>query len=139
MKNKINKSLGFLLPVLSLALTLGIGGCRKDVSSTPVIKSVRNYTLQPGDSVLTSAGPGQWIVISGSNLKGALQIVFDGVPSSFNDALFTDTAAVVLIPAVIPFPTVPSAQLNTINYVTTHGQTTFTFPILPPAPSISSV
>ena len=118
-------------------------GCKKDNSSsskgTPVITSIRNYVAHPGDSLLSSVGTGQWIVISGKNLKGALAINFDGVKGSFNDAWFSDTSAIALIPAVIAFPTVPSDKLNTIQYVTNHGQTTFSFPIIAPAPTITGV
>jgi len=118
-------------------------GCKKDASSsskgTPVITAIRNYVAHPGDSLLTSVGTGQWVVISGKNLKGALAINFDGVKASFNDAWFSDTSAIALIPAVIAFPSVPSDKLNTIQYITNHGQTTFSFPIVAPAPSISGV
>ena len=70
-----------------------------------------------------------------------MNIYFDGVASSFNDALFSDTSAVVLIPSVIAFPSVAAKELNTIQYVTTHqvSKTTFSFSILPPAPTITSV
>lgn len=132
----------FLLLVLLAAVALVQPGCKKDSSpstGTPVITSVRNYVAHPGDSLLTSVGTGQWVVISGKNLKGALQINFDGVKASFNDAWFSDTSAIALIPAVIAFPTVPAKQLNTIQYVTTHGQTTFSFSIVPPAPTISGI
>jgi len=139
MKN--NKSIrrnGWLL-LLLLSLLMGMGSCKKDNAATPSIRSVRMYAPHPGDSLLTLAGPGQWIVISGNNLKGALQIQFDGVASSFNEALFSDTNAVVLIPAVIAFPSVPTEKLNTITYITTHGQTTFKLTILPPGPTISAI
>jgi hypothetical protein len=132
----------YLLLALLATVALVQPGCKKDSSpstGTPVITSVRNYVAHPGDSLLTSVGTGQWVVISGKNLKGALQINFDGVKGSFNDAWFSDTSAIVLIPAVIAFPMVPAKQLNTIQYVTTHGQTTFSFSIVPPAPTISGI
>lgn len=132
---------------LLLALLAGVvfmqSGCKKDDSSsskgTPVITAIRNYVAHPGDSLLSSVGTGQWVVISGKNLKGALTINFDGVKGSFNDAWFSDTSAIALIPAVIAFPTVPSDKLNTIQYITNHGQTTFSFPIIAPAPTITGV
>ena len=132
----------YLLLVLLAAMVLAQQSCKKDSSpstGTPVITSIRNYVAHPGDSLLTSVGTGQWVVISGKNLKGALQINFDGVKASFNDAWFSDTSAIALIPSVIAFPTVPAKQLNTIQYVTTHGQTTFSFSIVPPAPTIAGI
>jgi len=131
-----------LLLVIIAAIFLSLPSCKKEntfSTGTPTIKSIRNYVPHPGDSILTSVGPGQWVVISGTNLKGALHIYFDGVAASFNDAWFSDTSAVVLIPAVIAFPSVPATTLNTINYVTTHGQTTFSFSIIAPAPTISGI
>lgn len=132
-----------LLWLIVLAAVIVIqSGCKKDQAystATPVIKAVRNYVASPGDSVLHSVGPGRWVVVTGQNLKGALQIYFDGVKASFNDAWFSDTSAIVLIPAVIAFPTVPSTQLNTIRYVTNHGETSFSFNIVAPAPTISAV
>lgn len=117
-------------------------GCKKDQTystATPVITGVRNYVASPGDSLLSKVGPGQWVVVRGQNLKGALQIYFDGTKASFNDAWFSDTSAVVLIPSVIAFPTVAANQLNTIRYVTTHGEASFSFSIIAPAPTISGV
>ncbi|MVN23076.1 glycan-binding surface protein [Mucilaginibacter arboris] len=131
-----------LLLVSITAIILIQTGCKKETSystGTPVITRIRNYVASPGDSVLSKVGTGQWVVISGRNLKGALQIYFDGTAASFNDAWFSDTSAIALIPAVIAFPSVPSKQLNTIRYVTTHGETTFSFPIVAPAPSITSI
>ncbi|WPU98417.1 glycan-binding surface protein [Mucilaginibacter sp. cycad4] len=132
-----------LLLALLAAAAFTQYGCKKDASSAskgaPVITAIRNYVAHPGDSLLSSVGTGQWIVISGKNLKGALSINFDGVKGSFNDAWFSDTSAIVLIPAVIAFPSVPSDKLNTIQYITNHGQTTFSFPIVAPAPTISGI
>ncbi|NII29729.1 hypothetical protein HB364_31920 [Pseudoflavitalea sp. X16] len=113
--------------------------CKKDTSNSPVITGVRNFSPAPGDSVLNSLEPGQWVVLLGHSLKGATQIAFNGVPASFNSALFSDTSAAVQVPSVIPFPSVPAEQLNTIRYVTPEGATTFTFKIAAPAPTITSV
>jgi hypothetical protein len=140
---KLNHIKSCLLLVLLATAAFIQPGCKKDNTSsskgTPVITAIRNYVAHPGDSLLSSVGTGQWIVISGKNLKGALSINFDGVKGSFNDAWFSDTSAIALIPAVIAFPSVPSDKLNTIQYITNHGQTTFSFPIVAPAPTISGV
>jgi len=140
---KLNHIKSCLLLVLLAAAAFMQSGCKKDASSsskgTPVITAIRNYVAHPGDSLLSSVGTGQWVVISGKNLRGALAINFDGVKGSFNDAWFSDTSAIALIPAVIAFPSVPSDKLNTIQYITNHGQTTFSFPIIAPAPTISGI
>jgi hypothetical protein len=144
MKKALNNVNNYLLLVLIAGLSFLQASCKKDSNSTgstgtPVITAIRNYVAHPGDSILHNVGTGQWVVISGRNLKGALQINFDGVKGSFNDAWFSDTSAIALIPAVIAFPSVPQKTLNTIQYITTHGQTTFSFSIVPPAPSIASI
>ncbi|MEO6981097.1 MAG: hypothetical protein ABI113_22060, partial [Mucilaginibacter sp.] len=141
MKKLVYNANNYLLLVIIAAIFFSLPACKKESTSagTPVIRAVRNYVPHPGDSVLSSVGTGQWVVISGSNLKGALHIYIDGVAASFNDAWFSDTSAVVLLPTVIAFPSVPAKALNTINYVTTHGQTTFAFSIVAPAPTISGV
>jgi len=136
-----NVSTCLLLVVLAV-MALTQTGCKKDKSTstgTPVITGIRDYVAHPGDSLISKVGTGQWVVITGHNLKGALDIYFDGTAAQFNDAWSSDTAAIALIPSVIAFPTVPTKELNTIRYVTTHGETTFSFPIVAPAPSITSI
>jgi hypothetical protein len=137
---KIVYNLIYVLMVSGIATTLMVlPGCKKETSNAPVINGVRSYLVSPGDSVINSLVPGQWVVLLGHNLKGAVQISFNGVPASFNSALFSDTSAAVMVPAVIPFPTVSADQLNTIRYVTPNGTTTFTFNIVAPPPTITSI
>ena len=128
------------LPLLCLGILLiSLPACRKEISNGPVITGVRNYAPAPGDSLIKSLIPGQWVVLLGHNLKGATQVYFNGVLTSYNSALFSDTSSAVQVPSVIPFPTVAADQLNTIRYVTPNGSTTFTFNITAPAPTITSV
>jgi hypothetical protein len=79
------------------------------------------------------------VVIHGQNLKNAVRILFDGVDASFNYGVFADDMAVVQIPSVIPFNSVPPTLLNTITYVTTSGTTTFQFNYNYPAPAITGI
>jgi len=143
MKNLLNRANSHLLLVLIAIIFFIQQGCKKETSSSssgsPEITGIRNYVASPGDSLITRVGTGKWIVITGKNLRGALQIYFNGVKGSFNDSWFSDTSAIVLMPAVIAFPTVEPSQLNTIRYVTTHGETTFSFPIVAPAPTITGI
>jgi len=120
-------------------LLISLPACKKESSNAPVITEVHNYAASPGDSVIQSLIPGQWVVLMGHNLQGAVQVFFNGVPTSFNSALFSETSAAVQVPAVIPFPSVAADQLNTIRYVTPNGSTTFTFNITAPPPTITSV
>jgi hypothetical protein len=136
---KILYSRIYLLLFSIAAAFILLPGCKKESLNAPVITGVRNYEPAPGDSVLQSLVPGQWVVLLGKNLKNAIQISFDGTPANFNSGLFSDTSAVVQVPSVIPFPSVPAEKLNTIDYATKEGRTTFTFNIVAPAPTISSV
>lgn len=128
------------LPLSWMAvMLLLLPACKKEKLNKPVITGVRNYAPAPGDSLVQSLVPGQWVVLLGHNLRNAVQVSFDGIPANFNAALFSDTSAVVQVPAVIPFPSVPPDQLNTIFYATTDGTTTFTFNIVAPAPTIAGI
>lgn len=139
---KIFKNVNYCLVLVLLAVAIFTPSCKKDSAystGTPTITRIRNYVAHPGDSILSSVGTGQWVVITGTNLRGALAVYFDGTAARINDVWSTDTSSLALIPSVIAFPSVPASQLNTIHYVTNHGETSFSFPILAPAPSITGV
>lgn len=140
MKKKLSIGL-FFLPVLLLIAAL-LATCKKNTENNghpPVITSVRSYVASPNDTVLHSAvANGQWVVISGQNLQNATQINFDGVPASFNTALFAPNSAVVKIPD-IQFSTIDTAKLYTVVYATAGGSTTFSFKLGPAAPTITAI
>lgn len=122
------------------AFALMQSACKKeDTEGAPVITSVRNYAASPADTLVNSITTGQWVVLVGHNLKDAVQISFNGIPATINSVMFSDTSATVLVPSVIPFPSVPAEMLNTIRYVTRQGTTTFTFGIVAPPPTITSI
>lgn len=138
--NKILYNCIRCLMLFSVAVALMfLPSCKKDAINAPVITGVRNYAPASGDSLIHSLVPGQWVVLLGHNLKNAVQITFDGISTNFNPGLFSDTSAVVQIPSVIPFPSIPAEQLNTIHYVTPEGATTFRFQIVAPPPTITSI
>lgn len=125
---------------MALLLVIIMPACKKETaSSAPAITSIRNYAAAPNDTVVTSITPGQWVVIHGQNLKNALHIRFDGVEASFNYGVFDNNMAVVQIPSVIPFNSVPAELLNTVTYVTTSGTTTYQFNFNYPAPVITGL
>ena len=122
-----------------MVLILFIASCKKTEISNPVITGVRNYVASPGDSVVSSlVANGQWVVIEGSNLQNAVQINFDGVPASFNSALFSSNYAVVQIPTIL-FSTIDTSKLYTIQYTTTTGTATFSFKLGPAGPAITAI
>ncbi|MGZ3763067.1 MAG: glycan-binding surface protein [Mucilaginibacter sp.] len=129
-----------LLPLLFAIVAL-YPACKKnsDSAMVPNITGVRSYVASPNDTVLKSAiANSQWVVITGRNLQNATQINFDGVPASFNAALFSPNSAVVQIPTIL-FSTIDTAKLYTIEYKTTGGSTTFSFKLGPAAPTITAI
>jgi hypothetical protein len=138
--NKISYSHFQGLLLTCVAVLLLFSACKKTGSSAPVLTGVRYYAPSPNDTAMNSLTPtGQWVVLEGNNLKNAVQILFDGVPASFNQTLFSDTSAVVQIPTVIPFNSVAAGDLNTIKYTTTGGSATLSFNIVVPPASITSI
>jgi hypothetical protein len=139
MKKTFNKHIHFLLILCLVAICILLTSCKNENISSPVITDVRNYVASPNDTILHSAvANGQWVVIEGKNLQNALQITFDGVPATFNNALFASNSAVVQIPSIL-FSTIDASKLYTIQYVTTEGSTTFSFKLGPAAPTITAI
>jgi len=136
--HKINR--GFLFFSVAIALILLMPACKKKVEEpSPVVTGVINYVASPGDTALSGLVPnGQWVVITGQNLQNALQITFDGVPATFNNALFAPNNVVVQIPSIV-FSTIDTGKLNTIQYTTPGGTTTFSFKLTPAAPTITAI
>jgi hypothetical protein len=128
-----------ILQLCCILVTLLLVACQDDDMNAPVITGVRNYAPSPDDSVLQSFQPGQWVVLTGHNLSGATKIVINGVPTAFNNSLFSDTYAVVQVPAVIPFPIIPAEKQNTIEYVTKEGSIIFPFSVMAPAPTVTYI
>jgi len=131
---------GFLFFSVAIALILLMPACKKSaVEPGPVITGVNKYAASPGDSVLSGLVPnGQWVAITGQNLQNALQITFDGVPATFNNALFAPNSVVVQIPSIV-FSTIDTTKLNTIQYTTRGGTTTFSFKLSPAVPAITAI
>jgi hypothetical protein len=138
--NKIYKiNYGVLFFCVSMTLILLMSACKKSVDGSPVITEVRSYVASPGDSVLSGVVPdGQWVVITGQHLQSAIQIKFNGVPASFNATLFSNNTAVVQIPSIV-FSTIDTNKLNTIEYTTPGGTTTFSFKLTPDVPTITAI
>ena len=137
MKKKLGIPLYFL--PLFFAMVALLPACKKNnegSTNPPVITSVRSYVASPNDTVLTSAVPtGQWVVITGHNLKSATRIEFDGVAANISPTLFAENSAVVQIPQ-ITFATIDTAKLYTLKVTTTGGSTSFTFKLGPAAPVV---
>ena len=136
--NKSIKHHLYILPLFLLIVAL-LPACKKTVERPPVISEIRSYLATPNDTLLNSlVADGQWVVITGQNLKDALEIKFNGVAAPFNGTLFSDNSAVVQIPSIM-FSTVDTTKLYTIEYTTTGGTVTFPFKLGPGAPVITAI
>lgn len=127
-----------LLLFIVAASAFAMVSCKKNSSSgsgAPIIKQIRAISL---DSVITAALPGQYVVIQGSNLASTQEVLFDGFPSTINNALFEDNNLVVIVPN-IAWDSIPSGKLNTVQVITATGSVVFKFVITPPVPTITSV
>lgn len=113
--------------------------CKKTAERPPVVSEIRSYVASPNDTTLNSlVADGQWVVITGQNLKNAIEIKFNGVRASFNGTLFAENSAVVQIPTIL-FSTIDTTKLYTMEYTTTGGSTTFAFKLGPGAPVINAI
>lgn len=141
MKKILNNRISHLLFLCMVLIITTLISCNNDDSSNgaPVITGVINYAAAPNDTIVDKLVPGQWVVIKGSNLKDAVKIAFNGIAVDFNGGLFSDTYAVVQLPAVIPFPLIAENQLNTIEVVNQNGSTTFSIDIVAGEPTLAGI
>ncbi len=137
--NKILNSRLHFFPLFIMMVAL-LPACKKNIGNNgPVISDVRNYAADPNDTIYHSlVAANQWVVITGQNLQNAIQITFDGVPATFNNALFAPNSAVVQIPT-ITFSSIDTSKLYMIVYTTPAGSTTFSFKLGPDAPTITAI
>jgi len=145
MKKILNAHLYFL--PLFFAIVALFPACKKsnENGAAPVITSVKNYALSPNDTILSNGtlngriltGTG-YVAIIGQNLQNATEIDIDGIPITFNTALFAPTSAVVNVPALV-FSTVDTAKLYTLVYKTPAGSTTFSFKLGPKLPVLTAI
>lgn len=139
----------YFLPLIFAMVAL-LPACKKtnDNAAAPIVTSVRMYNPSPKDSLLStgnlatdpnlSGGTGKYVVIIGNNLQNATEIDFDGVPATFNTALFAPNSAVVQVPAIM-FSTIDTTKLYTLQYKTAGGSTTFAFKLGPGQPTITAI
>ncbi len=122
---------------------LMLSSCKEDnenePSGPPVITNVRPITPEEAGTSLTQALPGSHIVIQGQNFFGVKEVYFNNMPASFNSALVSNNNLVILIPEDTPTEATDPTVSNTIRVVTTKGEASFNFILVPPPPIISSI
>jgi hypothetical protein len=120
---------------MAVALIL-MPACKQETGA-PVITSVRNYAPSPNDTLLQTVSAGQWVVLNGENLSGMTQVLFSGIPATFNSTYSTNSSIVIQIPD-IPFPSIPANELNEIIVVTGNGIASYEISVTG-APIISTI
>ncbi|TDW97583.1 glycan-binding surface protein [Dinghuibacter silviterrae] len=124
-----------LAGVLSLA---GLSACQKQNTGGPKITGLRANLTTPADTTLSLVNPGQYVILDGSGLLSTRQVLFDGVAANLNVALNAAGHVVVQVPSIPP-NVLSGTMANTIEVTTANGTTTYTFPVDPPAPIVSSI
>ncbi|WP_167607592.1 glycan-binding surface protein [Maribellus sediminis] len=107
-----------------------------NIIGDPQIARVRSSEAAPNDTVVDVLYPGDEINIVGYNLKDATEISFQGIAADLSEVVYTDTSAIVQVPADLSGSNPLLA--NTITYTTDVGSTNFSIRIVGP-PVISYI
>lgn len=115
--------------------------CSKDdgLSGPPSVRSVTLLDSARQDSAFTRALPGTLVLITGDNLDGITQVSFNGLNAYFNPAYNTNTHLIITIPEEAPTEATDPDVPNLIHIVTTHGETSYSFVVDIPPPSIFAI
>jgi len=116
----------------------GLQSCHKDNSVMPSITKIRAALPAPNDTTLTFVTSNQVVVLEGSNLMAAQQVLFDGVPATYNSALTANNTLIITVPVIV-FSAVDSTKTNTVQVISAAGTFTYHFPVQPPPPVIQSI
>lgn len=134
------------LRTFALILLCGVSGyfisCKDDTTlDPPVITKVTR--TEPNsiakDSTFSASFANRIIVIHGERLDGLKEVYVNGLQAYFNANYTTSNSIIVTIPATVPTAATDPNVPNQIRVVTTHGEATFDFKILVPAPVVSAV
>lgn len=121
-----------------LLILLGMGiftSCQKElIEGTPLIQKIRLIDPAKKDSTFVKALPGTLVVIQGENLGNTLKVYFNDYEAPFNSVYNTSTDIIVTIPKEAPTKVTNPSVTNKIRLITTHGETTFNFQLVPPPP-----
>nr|WP_319997326.1 glycan-binding surface protein [uncultured Draconibacterium sp.] len=107
-----------------------------NIIGEPMITRVRSTETSPNDTLINVIYPGSEISLIGFNLKGATEIAFQGIAADLSKVVYTDTSAIVQVPADLSGSNASLA--NTITYITDIGAINFSIKIVGP-PVISSI
>ncbi|THU40174.1 hypothetical protein FAM09_09860 [Niastella caeni] len=106
------------------------------IVGAPFISYVRNAAPSPNDTIAKAIYPGQKVNILGFNLNNPVSISFQGVAANLADVEYTDSSAIVQVPADLSGGDATLA--NMISYTNAVGTGTFSIAIIGP-PIITSI
>jgi len=137
-RNKIFQYWGKWIGIMmTIILVTGLSSCATDNAiDAPVIVHVRS-TNNP-DSTFNASFPGKVVIIHGTGFSGIRKVYFNDTEASINLAFSTNTDIIITIPAEIPLKGTNPNVSNQIHLVTTHGECTYNFRFLSPAPFLST-
>jgi hypothetical protein len=115
--------------------------CKKEGGSSgqPVVTGVRSIDTTERDSLFTQAVPGTLIVIEGNNFGGLQAVYFNDTSAYFNPSYATSTNIIITIPSTAQTSATNPDVKNIIRIVTDHGETSYSFSLYLPPPTISSI
>jgi hypothetical protein len=115
--------------------------CSKDdgLSGPPSVRSVTLLDSARQDSAFTRALPGTLVLITGENLNDITEVSFNGLSVYFNPTYNTSTHLIITIPDEAPTEATDPDVPNLIHIKTTHGETSYSFVVDIPPPSIFSI
>lgn len=129
-----------LITVIAVVAFLPIA-CKKDAGSSgqPVVTGVRSIDTTKRDSLFTQATPGTLIVIEGNNFGGLQAVYFNDTSAYFNPSYVTSTTIIITIPSTAQTAATNPDVKNVIRIVTDHGETSYSFSLYLPPPTINSI
>lgn len=131
----ITKAFLFLLTV---AGSYSIVSCSDDEKiGAPVITQVRLIDPAHQDSTFTEAFRGVKIVVEGQNFRDVKSVVMNNAAVSVNPVYIREESIIVEIPEDLPLHGTDASLPNQIKVTTTHGEATYSFTFLSPAPAIA--
>jgi hypothetical protein len=133
------KRLPLVLCTLFIILTVACSKDESGSSAPPLISGVSLLDSTRTDSTFTSTLPGTLVLITGQHLDGIVKASFNGLDAYFNPTYNTSTHLIITIPDKTPTEATDPDVPNTIYILTNHGETSYTFTIEIPPPSIAAI
>lgn len=130
---------------LCLLFLVAITACTKmsvdkpEVGGAPTIQRIRMTDTSTRNESLTKATLGSTLVIIGTHLSTAHEVVFNGYAVRVNPTWTTETTLIVSIPDEVPTIATDPNVPNEIKVRNPAGEAVFEFEVLPPPPLVERV